>query len=552
MEILGHIFQLTIINIPTACEICQLFLLWPIERGLVRRFLSIFSNFVFSTNFLCFSTRLQVCQNCRLTCHKKCYLKTQICNKVTNQTNDNAKYAPISSSSLFGIPLTSLCYLEDNTVKIPVKIEQLMTKIEMHGLYTEGLYRKSGVNSKIRELKQKMAESNGEIDYELYNIHVLANVLKSFLRETPEPLLTFDRYDDFLRASELSETNDRVSTMMSLIKKIPAPHHALLERLIFHLALVAQREQFNRMSASSLAIVFAPCVLRTNRIVPAQDSLNDIGRQTKCIDTLITQKMFNVRSTLNDIDTLDTAAHTATTRLSTLRSSKVFTPEEIVPRPQSLESESEEKLLEDHLQEIQMEKAILTSTLPSLARASSDDDFLSTDMDGDEGGSLDDLSSGRLEEAAKESIDSSFGSISEQLSPMNENDSSNKDSSGIDLESPIACYNLREQNIDYLPPNKQMFHFSTVRNANIGDNSHPSTSSGIEQHQAHSAHRLFDSRTSLSSASIDSASALGFQQQQQQQTYEQSFLSQQLPDDDKTRPKKPNKRRSIDDKPIMV
>lgn len=31
----GHMFQLTIINIPTACEICQLFLLWPIERGLV-------------------------------------------------------------------------------------------------------------------------------------------------------------------------------------------------------------------------------------------------------------------------------------------------------------------------------------------------------------------------------------------------------------------------------------------------------------------------------------------------------------------------------------
>lgn len=33
--ITGHTFQLTIINIPTACEICQQFLLWPIERGLV-------------------------------------------------------------------------------------------------------------------------------------------------------------------------------------------------------------------------------------------------------------------------------------------------------------------------------------------------------------------------------------------------------------------------------------------------------------------------------------------------------------------------------------
>lgn len=31
----GHTFQLLLINIPTACEICQLFLMWPIERGLV-------------------------------------------------------------------------------------------------------------------------------------------------------------------------------------------------------------------------------------------------------------------------------------------------------------------------------------------------------------------------------------------------------------------------------------------------------------------------------------------------------------------------------------
>lgn len=441
----------------------------------------------------------------------------------------------------------------------------------MHGLYTEGLYRKSGVNSKIKELKMKMSESkNGEIDYELYNVHVLANVLKSFLREMPEPLLTFDRYDDFLRASELSETTDRVSTMMSLIKKLPTAHHALLERLIFHLALVAQREQFNRMSASSLAIVFAPCVLRTNRIVPAQDSLNDIGRQTKCIETLITQKMVNVRCTLNDIHSLDNAAHTATARLSNLRSSKVFTPEEIFPRPQSIESESEEKLLEDHLQEIEMEKAILTSTLPSLARASSDDDFLSTDMEAEgEGGSLDDLTSSRLEETTKESIDSSFGSISEQqLSPMN--DSSNKDSSGgMDLESPVACYNLRDQNIDYLPPShRQMaFHFSGMRDRNMGDST-PSTSTSVDFQQQPSQHihtkLLIDSQKS-SSASIDSTTNLGgeFQhiqltasmQRQQQQQPPPPFINQ--PDGDESAPnrtnkQKPTKRRTIDDKPIMV
>lgn len=52
------------------------------------------------------------------------------------------------------------------------------------------------------------------------------------------------------------------------------------------------------------------------------------------------------------------------------------------------QSEDEEALLIGHIQEIQKEKALLTSTLPSLKRSTSDDDLLSTDMDD---GSLDDV-----------------------------------------------------------------------------------------------------------------------------------------------------------------
>lgn len=337
----------------------------------------------------------------------------------------------------------------------------------MHGLYTEGIYRKSGVNSRIRELRAHMSAVSitpGALDFDDYNIHVLANVLKLYLRDMPEPLLTFDRYDDFLRASQLSETVDRVSTLMSLIKKLPPPHHALLERLIFHLALVAHREKDNRMSASSLAIVFAPCVLRTNRQIPAQDSLNDIGRQTKCIETLITQKMLNVKTTLADIDTLDTAEHTASTRLTTIRRSKVFTPEELSPRPSHLESETEEMLLEDHIEEIKKEKAMLTSTLPSLARANSDDDLLSTDMDG-EGGSLDDLSSkdssNGPQDARGDNLKDSIDSLADDVSRHTiDSDSTSTTSTCIARENsfvdgeptePVAVsYNLRQQNIDYI------------------------------------------------------------------------------------------------------
>ena len=77
------------------------------------------------------------------------------------------------------------------------------------------------------------------------------------------------------------------------------------------------------MTANSLAIVFAPCILRTNKVVPAQDSLHDISRQTTCVEVIVLEQLRKVKSTLADIDTLDTACHTATYRLSSIRSSKV-------------------------------------------------------------------------------------------------------------------------------------------------------------------------------------------------------------------------------------
>lgn len=77
------------------------------------------------------------------------------------------------------------------------------------------------------------------------------------------------------------------------------------------------------MNASSLAIVFAPCVLRTNKLVPAQESLRDIEQQTLCISSIISHQMDKIKSTLADIDTLDNAQHTANCLLSSLRISKV-------------------------------------------------------------------------------------------------------------------------------------------------------------------------------------------------------------------------------------
>jgi hypothetical protein len=82
-----------------------------------------------------------------------------------------------------------------------------------------------------------MEEGNIEsVNFQNYQVHVLAAVLKSFFREMPEPLLTFDSYEDFLRAANLTDPQDRVSTLFTILKKLPKPNFDLMERLIFHLA----------------------------------------------------------------------------------------------------------------------------------------------------------------------------------------------------------------------------------------------------------------------------------------------------------------------------
>lgn len=61
------------------------------------------------------------------------------------------QFDPELSSRQFGIEVSRLTN-DERTV--PLVVEKLINYIEMHGLYTEGIYRKSGSTNKIKELKQ--------------------------------------------------------------------------------------------------------------------------------------------------------------------------------------------------------------------------------------------------------------------------------------------------------------------------------------------------------------------------------------------------------------
>lgn len=53
----------------------------------------------------------------------------------------------------------------------------------------------------LKRLKQTMASDPGSLEEFSCDPHAVAGALKSYLRELPEPLMTFDLYDDWLRAA---------------------------------------------------------------------------------------------------------------------------------------------------------------------------------------------------------------------------------------------------------------------------------------------------------------------------------------------------------------
>ncbi|XP_049453418.1 unconventional myosin-IXAa isoform X1 [Epinephelus fuscoguttatus] len=280
----GHIFKSTQYSIPTYCEYCSS-LIWMMDRACV-------------------------CKLCRYACHRKC------CQKTT--TKCSKKFDPELSSRQFGVEVSRLTN-DERTV--PLVVEKLINYIEMHGLYTEGIYRKSGSTNKIKELKQGLDTDVDSMNLDDYNIHVIASVFKQWLRDLPNPLLTFELYEEFIRAMGLQDKKETIRGVYSVIDQLSRTHLNTLERLIFHLVRIALQEDTNRMSANALAIVFAPCILRCPDTIDPLQSVQDIGKTTACVELIICEQMNKYRVRLKDISSLEFAENKAKCRLTLIRRS---------------------------------------------------------------------------------------------------------------------------------------------------------------------------------------------------------------------------------------
>ncbi|XP_034611405.1 unconventional myosin-IXb isoform X1 [Trachemys scripta elegans] len=371
----GHVFTSYQVSIRQSCEQCSSYI-WPMEKACL-------------------------CSTCKLICHKKCMSKTQsCCTSPCGKKNDQGV-----DSRHFGVCVSSL--ISDKN-SVPVVMEKLLEYVEMHGLYTEGIYRKSGSANRMRELKQLLQTDPNSVKLENYPIHTITGILKQWLRELPDPLMTFAQYSDFLRAVELPEKQEQLVAIYSVLEQLPQANHNTLERLIFHLVKVALIEDVNRMSPNALAIVFAPCLLRCPDNSDPLTSMKDVSKTTMCVEMLIKEQMRKYKIKMDEISQLEAAESIAFRRLSLLRQNTLWpvklgfsSPYEGVlskspqdkgndnsfPELGSLREEDEvsdvdnreKEILIERIQSIKEEKEDITYRLPELDQQGSDEENLDSE-----------------------------------------------------------------------------------------------------------------------------------------------------------------------------
>uniref|UniRef100_A0A663EHY3 Rho GTPase-activating protein 44 n=1 Tax=Aquila chrysaetos chrysaetos TaxID=223781 RepID=A0A663EHY3_AQUCH len=145
----------------------------------------------------------------------------------------------------FGKPLEEHLAVSGREIAFPV--EACVTMLLECGMQEEGLFRVAPSASKLKKLKAALDCCRG--------------CLGSYLRELPEPLMTFELYEEWIQASNIPEQEKRLQALWSACEKLPKANYNNIRYLIKFLAKLTEYQDTNKMTPSNVAIVLGPNLL---------------------------------------------------------------------------------------------------------------------------------------------------------------------------------------------------------------------------------------------------------------------------------------------------
>ncbi|KAG1812065.1 uncharacterized protein BJ212DRAFT_1277185 [Suillus subaureus] len=153
--------------------------------------------------------------------------------------------------------------------RVPVIVEKCIDAVEALALDYEGIYRKTGGSGQTKIITQLFERGDyGAFDLRdddrFNDICSVTSVLKTYFRQLPVPLLTYDLHGEFISATSLKDPGLKTQYMQELINRLPSEHYHTLRLLVLHLHRVLEHSDKNLMNARNLGVVFGPTLMRSS------------------------------------------------------------------------------------------------------------------------------------------------------------------------------------------------------------------------------------------------------------------------------------------------
>ncbi|KAJ8266487.1 hypothetical protein GJAV_G00130980 [Gymnothorax javanicus] len=163
--------------------------------------------------------------------------------------------------NVFGVP--PIINVQRSGQPLPQSIQQAMRYIRGQCLDQVGIFRKSGVKSRIQALRQLNENSPDHVSYDGQSAYDVADMLKQYFRDLPEPVFTSKLTDTFLQIYQCVPKDQCLQAAQAAVILLPDENREVLQTLLYFLSDIASA-QGNQMTAGNLAVCLAPSVFHLN------------------------------------------------------------------------------------------------------------------------------------------------------------------------------------------------------------------------------------------------------------------------------------------------
>ncbi|XP_062384163.1 SLIT-ROBO Rho GTPase-activating protein 1b isoform X2 [Sardina pilchardus] len=169
---------------------------------------------------------------------------------------------------------------------IPLIVESCIRYINLHGLQHQGIFRVSGSQVEVNDIKNSFERGNDPLSDEENSpdINSVAGVLKLYFRNLENPLFPKELFNELIATVRIESLYDRALSIRKILTTAPRTSVVLMRYLFAFLNHLSQYSDENMMEPGNLAICFGPTLMPTPEL---QDQVSCQAHVNEVIKTII-------------------------------------------------------------------------------------------------------------------------------------------------------------------------------------------------------------------------------------------------------------------------